>query len=160
MNTFCIDARASGHLIPSRGDLDASKKLAKPVEISAAGGGKIYANGSGTSRVSDLRDVYYAPGPHARLVSLGKIEGQGWDVRLCDGGMELRNRDGDLFANVAKVNNVYPVGLNVIPLRTALAACMTDGDNAEPTHDELVDKGAMVATEKGANGIRDKGRHC
>ena len=106
--------------------------------------------------MADLRDVYYAPGLHARLVSLGKIEGQGWDDRLCDGGMELRNRDGDLFANVAKVNNVYPVGLNVIPLRTALAACMTDGDDAEPTHDELVDKVAMVATarEPTAYGIR------
>ena len=59
-------------------------------------------------------------------MSLGKIEVQGWDVRLCDGGMELRIWDGDLFAKVAKVNNVYPVGLNVIPLRTALAACMHD----------------------------------
>ena len=74
--------------------------------------------------------------------------------------MELRNRDGDLFANVAKVN-VYPVGLNVIPPRTALAACTTDGDDTEPTHDELVeplDKVAMVAamvtTAKGADGIR------
>ena len=33
----------SDHLIPSRGDLGAYKKFAKPVEISAAGGGKIYA---------------------------------------------------------------------------------------------------------------------
>ena len=152
MNTFCIDSRASDYLIPSRGDLGAYNKFAEPVEISAAGGGKIYAYGSGTLQVADLRDVYYAPGLHARLVSLGEIEGQGWDVRLCDGGMELRNRDGDLFANIAKVNNVYPVGLDVIPLRVALAACMTDGDDAEPTHDELVDKVAMVA-----NGIRDKG---
>ena len=28
-------------------------------------------------RVADLRDVYYAPGVHARLVSLGELEGQG-----------------------------------------------------------------------------------
>ena len=86
-----------------------------------------------------------------RLVSLGKLEGQGWDVRLCDGGMELRNRDGDLFADVEKVNNVYLVGLNVISPRTALAVCTMDGDDAEPTHDELVellDKVAVVATAK------------
>ena len=60
-----------------------------------------------------------------------KPEGQGWDVCLCDGGMELRNRDGDLFTNVAKVDNIYPVVLNMIPLRAALAACTTDGDDAE-----------------------------
>ena len=66
-------------------------------------------------------------------MSLGKLKGQGWDVHLCDGGMELRNRDVDLFANVAKVNNVYPVGLRVTPLRTALSACTTDGDDTEPT---------------------------
>ena len=64
---------------------------------------------------------------------------------MCDGGMELRNRDGDLFANVAKVNNVYPVGLNVIPPRTALVACRTDGDDTEPTHDELVERLDKVA---------------
>ena len=95
------------------------------------------------------RDVYYAPGVHVRLVSLGKLEGQRWDVRLCDGGVELRNRDGDLFADVENVNNVYLVGLNVISPTTALAACTMDGDDAEPTHDELVkrlDKVAIVAT--------------
>jgi hypothetical protein len=31
-------------------------------------------------REQDLEDVYYAPGIHARLVSLGKLEGQGWDM--------------------------------------------------------------------------------
>ena len=97
---------------------------------------------NGLERESDRQDVYYAPGAHARLVSLGKLEGQGWDVRLCEGGMEPRNWDGDPFT---KVN----VGPNMIPLRTALAACATDGNNAEPTHDVLVehlDGVAMVAT--------------
>ena len=100
--------------------------------------------------VADLRDVYYAHGVHARLVSFGKREGQGGDIHLCDGGMELRNRDGDLFANIAKVNNVYPVGLNVIPPRTTLTACTTDGDDTEPTHDKLVewlDEVAITAKE-------------
>ena len=62
---------------------------------------------------------------------------------------ELRNRDR---TNVAKVNNVYLMGFDVIPLRAALAACTTDGDDAEPTHDELVerlDKVTMVAVAKG-----------
>ena len=65
---------------------------------------------NGLEREADLQHVYYALGVHVRFMSLGKPEGQGWDVRLCDGGMELRNRDGDLFTDVAKVNDVYPVG--------------------------------------------------
>jgi hypothetical protein len=64
----------------------------------------------GLGRKVDLEGVYYAPRVHARLVSLGTLEGQGQDVRLRDGEMELRDRDGDLFANVAKVNNFYPMG--------------------------------------------------
>ena len=83
---------------------------------------------NGLEREADLQHVYYAPGVHVRLVSLGKPEGQGWDVRLCDGGMELRNRDGDLFTNVGKGNNIYPVVLNMIPLRATLAACTTYSD--------------------------------
>ena len=60
---------------------------------------------NGLERESDLQDVYYAPGAHAQLVSLGKLEGQGWDVHLCEGGVELRNRDGDPFTNVMKAND-------------------------------------------------------
>ena len=30
------------------------------------------------------------------------LEGQGWDVRLRDGTIELLDRDGDMFANIAK----------------------------------------------------------
>ena len=144
---FYIASGASDHLIPSRGDLHAYRRFEKPVEISAADGGKIYAYGSGTLRMAtsanglerevDLEDVYYAPGIHTRLVSLGKLEGQGWDVRLRDGGMELRDRDGDLFADVEKVNNVYPVRLTVIPSRAGMAAWTTEGEEDEATHEEL-----------------------
>ena len=67
--------------------------------------------------------------------------------------MELRNRDGNLFANVEKVNNVYLVGLNVISPRTALAACKMVGDDAGPTRDELVER-PDKATTKRADGIR------
>ena len=76
---------------------------------------------NGLKRQSALQDVYYAPGAHAQLVSLGKLEGQGWDVRLCEGGVEPRIWDGDPFTNVAKVN---------VPLRAALAACATCGTDS------------------------------
>jgi hypothetical protein len=122
---FHMDSGASDHLIPTKGDLRAYKEFTKPVEISVANNGKIYAHSTGTLHVAasanglereqDLEDVYYAPGIHARLVSLGELEGQGWDVRLREGGMEPRNRDGDMFTNIERVNNVYLMVLEVVP---------------------------------------------
>ena len=76
-----------------------------------------------------------------------------YDVHLCDGGMQLRNRDRDQFANVTKVNNGYTVGFNVIPPRTAFAACTTDGDDTEPTHDELLNE----TSRQGCDGGHGKG---
>jgi len=46
-------------------------------------------------------------------LSLGKLEGQGWDICLKDGGMELRGRERDMFAIVRKANNVHPIELKV-----------------------------------------------
>jgi len=69
--------------------------------------------------------------------------------------MELRDRDGDLFANIARANNVYPVKLNVIPPKAGFTAWTTEGE--DPTREELVKrpgKVAMVATANGADGMR------
>jgi hypothetical protein len=67
------------------GELRAYKKFAKPIEISTADSGKIYAYGTDTLRVAalsngleqeeNLQDVYCAPGVHARRLSLGKARG-------------------------------------------------------------------------------------
>ena len=98
-----VDSGALDHLIPLRDTLHAYPKFAKPVVISAANGGKVYAYGSGTlcaamsanslGQEADIQDVYYAPEVHVQLVSLGKVEGQGWDAYLCDGTMEPWDRD-------------------------------------------------------------------
>jgi hypothetical protein len=132
------------------------------VEISATDNGKIYAYGTGSWRVAsfangleweeDLQDVYYAPGVHARLVSLGKLESQGWDIRLRDGGMELQNRDRDSFATIDRVNDVYPMALRVVPPKAELAAWINIGEGADPTQEGLVDrlqKVVLAATAKG-----------
>jgi hypothetical protein len=79
----------------------------------------VATSANGLEREVDLQDVYYAPGVHTRLVSLGKPEGQGWDPPT---RWRVRDRDGDLFANVAKVNNVYPMGLKVILPMAGFAA--------------------------------------
>ena len=75
--------------------------------------GQILAYGSGHLRVAtlvdrkecevDLEDVYYTSRVHERFLSMGKLEDQGWDFSLC---MDLRDYNGDLFADIVKVNKV------------------------------------------------------
>ena len=136
--TFYIGSGASDYLIPSRGNLHAYRNFDRPVEISAADGSRIFTYGSGTLRVAkainglereaELQDLYYTPRVYVRLVSLGKLKGQGWDACLCDGRMELRDRNEDLFADIEKANNVYPAKLKVISPRTGLAT-WKEGDS-------------------------------
>ena len=52
--------------------------------------------------------------------------------------MEERDRRGDLFTVVSKVNNVYPVELTVIAPGSVIAAWMNEGGSKEPTHQEIV----------------------
>jgi hypothetical protein len=88
-------------------------------------------------------------------VSLGKLAGQGWDVRLRlpDAGMELQNRDGDMLAGVGKVNNIYPMGPKVIPPRPGWLHGQQERER-EPTHEERLETVAMVATARGAEGTK------
>ena len=52
--------------------------------------------------------------------------------------MEERDRHGDLFNVVSKVNNVYPVELAVIAPGSVIAAWMNDRGSKEPAHQEIV----------------------
>jgi len=68
------------------------------------------------------------------------------------------NQDGDKFADVEMVNDVYSMTLDLIPPKAALAAWASVV--AEPTHEELIEclgTVALVATAVGADGMR---RHC
>ena len=98
-DSFYVNSGASAHLVPTMCGLRDYAEFVSPLEIAAANNGKILAYGSGTMRVAasvdgvereaDLEDVYYVPDVHVRLLSLGKLESQGWVVRLKGGGMEL-----------------------------------------------------------------------
>ena len=135
MNTYYIDSGASQHLIPTRTDLHAYQEFSKPVEIAAVNGGVVYTYGSGTLRVSSsaeglvtaFQDVYYTPGIHARLVSFSKLLHQGWTVHCSKTNMELRTKEGSLFAKVKMANNVYPIRLDIAHLQPALAAWTVEG---------------------------------
>ena len=65
----------------------------------------------------DAEGVYYTPRVHVRLLSLGELVGQGWDIRLKDSGIELRVREGDVFVIVRRVNNVCPMEFKVMTLK-------------------------------------------
>ena len=107
---------------------------------------KTLAYGSGTDNCkADLEEVFYIPDIHVRLLSLGKLESQGWGICLKDSRMELRDQHGDLFAVGSKVNNIYPMEL--IALGLVITAWMNDRGSKEPTHQEIVmhlDEFAMV----------------
>ena len=160
-NLFYIDSGASDHIIQTRDGLHAYRSFDCPVEIAAANSSKILAYGSGNLHVSTsvngqqrevvLEDVYYALDIRVQLLSLGKLEGQGWDIRLRKGGMELRDRVGNMFAYVLKVNNVYPVKLKVVPPSISLVAW----SGSDPTFDDLahrLERVVMSATAKGGSG--------
>ena len=160
---FYVDSGASDHIVPSRSDLCSYREFEQPLEIVAAGGGKIYAyrtgylrvasSASGIEREVDLEDIFFVPGIHVRLLSLGKLEDQGWDIRLRNGGMELWDREGAMFAIVSRVDNVYPMKLKV--KAPGLAAWIDDGGRADLTHLDLVERlegVAMDATAKGGKG--------
>ena len=163
---FNIDSGASDHLVPSRSELCAYQEFATPIEIAAADSRKFYAYGVGTlqimssvnglERQQELEDVYYAPGVHVRLVSLGKLKGQGWGISLQEGRMELQGQEGDMFASVEKVNNVYPMEASVIPPWSVLAAWTDEDKQVEMTHDELIqhlEMVALAAMARGGNGM-------
>jgi len=86
---YYVDSGASEYLIPSKVCLRSYREFNKPVEISVADDGQILAYGSGhlwvatlvngQEREVDLEDVYYAPRVHVRLLSMEKLEDQGWD---------------------------------------------------------------------------------
>jgi len=131
----------------------------------AANSGKIFAYGPGTLRVAtsanslgreaDIQNVYYAPEVHARLVSLGKLEGQGWDVRLRDGTIELRDRDWEHVCRYCEGEQCLSGEAQCDSPKAGFAAWTTEGE--DPTHEELLErlgKVAVVVTAKGADGMR------
>ena len=157
---YYIDSGASDHLVPSKGELRAYKEFARPVEIGTADDGKIQAYGTGSLQVvssvnglerqGTLEDVYYTPGVQARLISLGKLQKQGWDIRIREDGMVLRDRAGDVFADIDMVNNVFPTKLRIVSPGNALVAWTSE--YRERTIPELVQhlqKVAMAATARG-----------
>ena len=72
----------------------------------ATDSGKVYALSTGTLHVSACANGMGKSITHAacmRALSLRKLGRRGWDIRLCESGMETRNQDGDLFSNIGRM---------------------------------------------------------
>ena len=163
-NFYYIDSGASNHLVPSKGVLHTYKEFADPVVIGMANNGKIQAYGTGMLQIvssvnglewqGTLEDVYYTPGVHSRLISLGKLQKQGWDIRIREDGMVLRDRARNVFADINMVNNVFLTKLRIVSPRNALVAWTSE--YRERTILELVQhlqKVAMATTTRGGESI-------
>jgi len=69
--------------------------------------------------------------------------------------MELWDHNGELFADIAKVNKVYPVELQSVAPGAGLAGWTTDSGEGKSTYPELMEhlgKVAMTATVRGGSG--------
>ena len=69
--------------------------------------------------------------------------------------MELWDHNGELFADIAKVNKVYPVELRSVAPGAGLAGWTTDSGEGKSTYPELMEhlgKVAMTATARGGSG--------
>ena len=163
-NFYYIDSGASDHLIPSKGELRTYKEFAHPIVIGTANDGKIQAYGTGMLQIvssvnglewqGTLEDMYYTPGVHSRLISLGKLQKQGWDIRIREDRMVLRDRARNVFADIDMVNNVFLMKLRIVSLRNALVVWTSK--YRERTIPELVQhlqKVAMAATARGGESI-------
>jgi len=108
----------------------------------------------GVEREADLEDVYYVPDVHVRLLLMGKLESQGWVIRLKDGAMELWDRLGDLFAVISKSNNVYLVKLTIVTPDSGFAAWLGKEVGTDQSPEDVVkhiNDYALLTTAKGVH---------
>lgn len=85
--------------------------------------------------VVEITEVLYAPAMSARLLSLGKLQDQGWNIRLGKDGMKVCDSQGMLIAEVEKRSGVYPLCVQAVP-GTRMANYPELG--RDPTTTELV----------------------
>jgi hypothetical protein len=157
---YFIDYGASDHLTPDWHLLHSYVKFKRPYIITAANAGKIYAEGSGAlhlkgsaGEVMEITEVLYAPAMSAHLLSLGKLQDQGWNIRLGKNGMTVYDSQGKLIAEVEKRSGVYPLCIQAVP-GTRMANYAELG--RDPTMTELAHwlqeaNVAFVVTAKGTH---------
>jgi hypothetical protein len=114
-----FDSGASEHFTPLRERLTNIRAIA-PIPINAANNTVFHGTARGTMVVKlatsstitqlTLRDVIYAPGMSATLISMGKLDANGFDMRIKAGELSIKAPDGTLCGAVPRVDGLYRLG--------------------------------------------------
>jgi transposase InsO family protein len=115
---YIFDSGASEHMTPHRHLLTEYKAIAL-IPINAANNSSFNAvgcgylsievpNGHGKTRLK-LKDVLYAPGMHATLVSLGKLNAAGFSSTISGNTLHLK-RAGRTYATIPRKASLYSTG--------------------------------------------------
>jgi hypothetical protein len=114
-----FDSGASEHFTPLRERLTDIRAIA-PIPINAANDTVFHGTARGTMVVKlatsstvtqlTLRNVIYAPGMSATLISMGKLDADGFDMRIRAGELSIKAPDGTLCGSVPRVDGLYRLG--------------------------------------------------
>jgi transposase InsO family protein len=145
---YYLDSGASSHYIPERDELINYKPFPMPISITVANSERVEAFGSGTLRAGsryndqdvfiELRDVYWVPNLHTRLLSIGKLADAGYEVTFTRNGCRLIGADGRVIAEITAIDRIYPLRLRAI--HPEVAALTVEVELAEVSDDELAER--------------------
>ena len=122
-----LDTGASGHMIGGRElicDLDDSYKgtirFRDGSKISIKGKGKIILNSKDNTHIT-LKNVLYTSSLKANILSLGRLDEEGYDIRLHKGFLTIHDDRGFLLTKVQRsLGRLYPLKLDISEDRTWL----------------------------------------
>ena len=146
---YYVDSGATGHFINELNALHDYTPFEVPRTIRTAESGHIQAVGSGTLKftatvngkkmIGELKNVYYLPGIHTRLISIGKLFSQGWDPRLSKNGFNIYNDKGELVIRAPMKDNAHTVTLRTVYPDFGLCAHEAEGEEVtdEQLHERL-----------------------
>jgi hypothetical protein len=125
-----FDSGVSKHFTPLRKRLINIRAIA-PIPINTANNTVFHSTArctmvvklatSSTITQLTLRDVIYAPGMSATLISMGKLDANGFDMRIKAGELSIRAPDSTLCSAVPRIDGLYCLGGSPASL-TALSA--------------------------------------
>ena len=83
---------------------------------------------NGKKMIGELKNVYYLPSIHTRLISISKLFSQGWDPRLSKNGFNIYNNKGELVICAPMKDNAYTVTLRMVYPDFGLCAHEAEGE--------------------------------
>ena len=116
-----LDTSASGHMTGGRElicDLNDSYKgtvrFGDGSKISIEGKGKIILNSKDNTHIT-LKNVLYTPSLKANILSLGRLDEEGYDICLHKGFLTIHDNRGFLLTKVQRSSGrLYPLKLDII----------------------------------------------